>query len=186
MASFTGILKKLFGSKADRDLKQIKPILDKTLQAYERIDKLSDDQLRAESENIKKIIADRISENEKKKKEYRSQLEDLTLAPEEKERIASDIDKLTKRIDEQIEEVLADVLPDAFAIMKSTARRFKENSEIKVLASDRDRDLSTIADLGSIDGAYAIWKNSWFAGGNMITWDMVHYDVPRIGGIAFH
>ena len=186
MASFTGILKKLFGSKADRDLKQIKPILDKTLQAYERIDKLSDDQLRAESENIKKIIADRISENEKKKKEYRSQLEDLTLAPEEKERIASDIDKLTKRIDEQIEEVLADVLPDAFAIMKSTARRFKENSEIKVLASDRDRDLSTKADFVSIDGDYAIWKNSWLAGGNMMTWDMVHYDVQLIGGIVLH
>ncbi len=186
MAAFSGILKKLFGSKADRDLKQIKPILDKTLQAYDRIDKLTDDQLREESQKIRNIIADRISESEKQKKEYRLQLSDMTLAPEEKEKIASEIDKLTKKIDEQIEEVLADVLPDAFAIMKSTARRFKENKSIKVLATDADRDLSTKVDFVSIDGDYAIWQNSWLAGGNMMTWDMVHYDVQLIGGIVLH
>ena len=136
MGSFSGILKKLFGSKSDRDLKQIRPILDKTLAEYEKIDKLSDDQLREYSQNLKKIIADTISVNEAKKKELRGQLEDLTLAPEKKESIATEVDKLTKKIDEQIEEVLLKILPEAFAIMKSTARRFKENAQISVLATD--------------------------------------------------
>lgn len=186
MGSFSGILKKLFGSKSDRDLKQIRPILDKTLAEYEKIDKLSDDQLREYSQNLKKIIADTISVNEAKKKELRGQLEDLTLAPEKKESIATEVDKLTKKIDEQIEEVLLKILPEAFAIMKSTARRFKENAQISVLATDMDKDLSTRCDFVTIEGDKAIWKNSWMAGGNMITWDMVHYDVQLIGGIVLH
>ncbi len=186
MASFSGILKKLFGSKADRDLKQIQPILDKTLEAYKRIDILSDDDLRQETVRIKQIISGRIEDNEAKKKELRRSLEDMTLSPEEKERIATDVDKLTKRVDEQIEEVLLEVLPDAFAIMKSTARRFKENPYIKVLATEFDRDLSTQVDFVSIEGDYALWKNTWMAGGNPITWDMVHYDVQLIGGIVLH
>ena len=186
MATFTGLLQKFFGSKADRDLKLIKPILDKTLLSYNRIDVLTDDELRDESAKIRGVIADRIAEDEAKKREYRTQLEDMTLAPEVKERIATDIDKLAKKIDEKIEEVLLEVLPDAFAIMKSTARRFKENETIKVKAWDSDRELSIKADFVSIDGDYAIWKNSWLAGGNMVTWDMVHYDVQLIGGIVLH
>jgi preprotein translocase, SecA subunit len=186
MAAFSSLLKKLFGSKEDRDLKQIKPILDKTLEAYKRIDTLSDDQLRAESERLKKVIADKIAENEGKKKELRGKLEDLTLSPDEKESIATEIDKLTKRIDDQIEEVLLEILPDAFAIIRSTARRFKENATIKVLATDADRELSAKADFVTIEGDYAIWKNTWLAGGNPITWDMVHYEVQLIGGIVLH
>lgn len=186
MASFSGILKKLFGSKADRDLKLIQPILDKTLEAYKRIDILSDDELRGEAVKIRKIISDRIANSEAKKKELRGKLEDMTLAPDEKERIATEVDKLAKRIDEQIEEVLLEVLPDVFSIMKSTARRFKENTQIKVTATDFDRDLCTRVDFVSIDGDYAIWKNTWMAGGNPITWDMVHYDVQLIGGIVLH
>ena len=183
---FSDLLKKMFGSKADRDLKEIKPILNKTLAAYEKIDKISDDDLRAEAQRIKKVIADRIAADEAKKKGLRGQLEDLTLSPDEKERIATEVDKLTKKIDEQIEAVLMEVLPEAFAVMRSTARRFKENAEIRVLASESDRELSTKADFVTIEGDYAIWKNTWLAGGNPITWDMVHYEVQLIGGIVLH
>ncbi len=186
MVTFSGVLKKFFGTKSDRDLKLITPLLDKTLEAYKRIDNLTDDELRDESAKVRGVIADRISANETKKHEYRSQLEDTNLSPDEKENIATEVDKLAKKVDEQIEEVLLEVLPDVFAIMKSTARRFKENSTIKVKAWETDRDLSTKTDFVSIEGDYAIWKNTWMAGGNQITWDMVHYDVQLIGGIALH
>ena len=174
---FSDLLKKMFGSKADRDLKEIRPILNKALAAYEKIDKMSDDELRAEAQRIKKAIADRIAADEAKKKELRGKLEDMTLSPDEKERIATEVDKLTKKIDGIIETVLMEVLPEAFAVIRSTARRFKENATIKVLASDADRELSTKADFVTIEGDYAIWKNTWLAGGNPITWDMVHYEV---------
>ena len=186
MVSFSGFLKKMFGSKADRDMKAIQPILTKILAAYEKIDKLSDDDLRAEAQRIKGVIADRISANEKKKKGLREQLEDMGITADEKEKLATEVDNLAKKIDEQIEEVLMEVLPEAFAVMKSTARRFKENAQIKVLATDSDRDLAATKDFVTIEGDYAIWKNSWMAGGNMITWDMVHYDVQLIGGIVLH
>ena len=186
MVSFSGFLKKMFGSKADRDMKAIQPILTKILAAYEKIDKLSDDDLRAEAQRIKGVIADRISANEKKKKGLREQLEDMSITADEKEKLATEVDNLAKKIDEQIEEVLMEVLPEAFAVMKSTARRFKENAQIKVLATDSDRDLAATKDFVTIEGDYAIWKNSWMAGGNMITWDMVHYDVQLIGGIVLH
>ena len=176
----------MFGSKADRDMKAIQPILTKILSVYERIDKLSDDELRAEAQRIKGVIADRIAGDETKKRALRQQLEDMNISADEKERLATEVDNLAKKIDEQIEEVLMEVLPDAFAVMKSTARRFKENAQIKVLATDSDRDLAATKDFVSIDGDYAIWKNSWMAGGNMITWDMVHYDVQLIGGIVLH
>ena len=183
---FSDLLKKMFGSKADRDLKEIRPILNKALAAYEQIEKMSDDQLRAEAQRIKKVIADRIAADEAKKKELRGRLEDMTLSADEKERIATEVDKLTKKIDEQIEVVLMEVLPEAFAIMRSTARRFKENATIKVLATEADRELSTKADFVTIECDYAIWKNTWLAGGNPITWDMVHYEVQLIGGIVLH
>lgn len=186
MASFSGILKKMFGSKAERDLKQLQPILNKVLESYQRIDKLTDDQLREESGKIRQTIADRIRDNETQKKSLRMQLEDINISAEEKEKLATEVDRLVKKIDEQIEEVLMEVLPDAFAVMKSTARRFKENPVIRVRATDFDRDLSTRHDFVTIDGEYAEWKNTWMAGGNPITWDMVHYDVQLIGGIVLH
>ena len=176
----------MFGSKADRDMKAIQPILTKILASYERIDKLSDDDLRAEAQRIKGVIAERIAVNEAKKKSLRAQLEDINISADEKEKLATEVDNLTKKIDEQIEAVLMEVLPDAFAVMKSTARRFKEKETIKVLASDSDRDLAATKDFVTIEGDYAYWKNSWMAGGNMITWDMVHYNVQLIGGIVLH
>ena len=186
MASINGLLKKLFGSKAERDMKQIQPILAKVLAAYDRIDRLSDDELRSETDRIRKVIQDRISADEAQKKDLRAQLEDVTIPVEKKEALATEVDKLTKKIDEEIEEALNEVLPDAFAVMKSTARRFKENEVIEVTATDMDREFSAKHDYVRIDGDKAYWSHTWMAGGNPTTWDMVHYDVQLIGGIVLH
>lgn len=186
MASVINVIGKIFGSKADRDLKQLTPYVDKILREYERIDKLDHDELRLETEKIRQIIRDHIEEDEKAKAALREQLEDVEIEVEKKESLATEVDKLTKKIDEKIEEILNDVLPAAFAIMKSTARRFKENKTITVTATDFDRQLSTNKDHVEIHGDNAVWRNTWMAGGNMITWDMVHYDVQLIGGVVLH
>jgi preprotein translocase subunit SecA len=186
MASVINVIGKIFGSKADRDLKQLTPYVDKILREYERIDKLDHDELRLETEKIRQIIRDHIEEDEKAKAALREQLEDVEIEVEKKETLATEVDKLTKKIDEKIEEILNDVLPAAFAIMKSTARRFKENKTITVTATDFDRQLSTNKDHVEIHGDNAVWRNTWMAGGNMITWDMVHYDVQLIGGVVLH
>ena len=186
MAIITGLLKRFFGTKADRDLKEIQPVVDKIKAIYTVIDKLSNDELREESNKLRRLIAERISEDETRKKEIRSQLEDVKIDVSEKEALATEVDKLTKKIDEKLEEVLLEVLPTAFAIMKSTARRFKENSIIEVTATGMDRDLSAKHDFVSIEGDKAKWQNNWMAGGNRIIWDMVHYDVQLFGGVVLH
>ncbi|MBR2135216.1 MAG: preprotein translocase subunit SecA [Bacteroidales bacterium] len=186
MGSFANVLKKVFGSKEERDMKAIKPVLAQVLKEYDRVDKLSDDELREESRRIKGIIHDRVAADVGRRVEVRRQLEDVNIETKEKERLAAEDDKLKKKINDEVEVVLDEVLPVAFAIMKSTARRFKENETIKVRATDFDKDLSTRADYVEIDGETAIWHNKWVAGGNRITWDMVHYDVQLIGGIVLH
>ena len=186
MAFINNLLKKVFGSKAERDMKEIKPILAKVLAAYERIDRLTHDELRAEAERLKRVIRERIAEDETRKHALREQLEDVNIAVDQKESIATEVDKLTKIVDEKIEQVLMEILPEAFAVMKSTARRFKENSEIVVSASEMDREFTTKHEYVTIDGDKAIWKNTWMAGGNPMVWDMVHYDVQLIGGIVLH
>ena len=186
MSTLSDILKKLFGSKEERDLKAIKPILNKVLSEYDRVDALSDNELREETNKIRKIIRDRISSDVESRKALKIKLEDVEISAREKEKLAAEDDRLKKKINEDVEVVLNEVLPVAFAIMKSTARRFKENETIRVNATEFDKDLSTRFDYVEIDGDTAIWHNSWVAGGNMITWDMVHYDVQLIGGIVLH
>ncbi|HBY02224.1 MAG TPA: preprotein translocase subunit SecA [Rikenellaceae bacterium] len=186
MAIITGLLKRFFGTKADRDLKEIQPVVDKITEIYTVIDKLTNDELREESNKLRTLIAERISEDETRKKEIRGQLEDVKIDVSEKEALATEVDKLTKKIDEELEEILLEVLPTAFAIMKSTARRFKENSVIEVTATVMDRDLSAKHDFVSIEGDKAKWQNNWMAGGNRIIWDMVHYDVQLFGGVVLH
>ena len=186
MALINNLLKKVFGSKAERDMKEIKPILAKVLAAYERIDRFSNDELRAEAERLKRVIRERIAEDENRKHSLREQLEDVNIAVDKKESIATEVDKLTKIVDEKIEQVLMEILPEAFAVMKSTARRFKENSEIVVTASEMDREFTTKHEYVTVEGDKAIWKNTWVAGGNPMVWDMVHYDVQLIGGIVLH
>jgi preprotein translocase subunit SecA len=167
-------------------MKEIKPILAKVLAAYERIDRFSNDELRAEAERLKRVIRERIAEDENRKHSLREQLEDVNIAVDKKESIATEVDKLTKIVDEKIEQVLMEILPEAFAVMKSTARRFKENSEIVVTASEMDREFTTKHEYVTVEGDKAIWKNTWVAGGNPMVWDMVHYDVQLIGGIVLH
>ena len=180
------LLKKLFGSKAERDVKQITPTLKLVLAAYDRIDKLSDDDLRAESAALREKVRAYTAAEEEKVAQIREQLSDPEMEVSRKEKLATELDELTKTIDKKIEEILDQVLPEAFAIVKSTARRFKENEKIRVKATDFDRDLSAKHDFVNVDSDYALWRNSWMAGGNVITWDMVHYDVQLIGGIVLH
>lgn len=179
------IIKKVFGSKSERDMKQVKPILEKVLAAYKDIDKLSNDELRARTEELKKKIRDREEPFEKRIAEIKEHLEsDIPVS--EKEKLATESDKLVKEEDEEIEKVLNEILPEAFAIMKSTARRFAQNPVVEVTANDFDRNLSTSRDFVKIEGDKALWQNHWIAGGNEVTWDMVHYDVQIIGGIVLH
>jgi len=183
--TLAGIFKKLFGTKAERDMKAIQPTLAKVLKAYEEIDRLSNDELRARSAALRELIKERTLEDENRVAEIKALLEG-DIPVEEKEKLADESDKLVKSIDETIEKVLEEILPEAFAIVKSTARRFAENESIKVTATDFDRDLSATKDFVEIDGDAAIYHNHWIAGGNEITWDMVHYDVQLIGGIVLH
>ncbi|HPB89182.1 MAG TPA: preprotein translocase subunit SecA, partial [Bacteroidales bacterium] len=182
----SSIIRKLFGTKSDRDLKQLKPILNNIHNAYSRIDALSDDDLRSESAAIRAKVLDYVAEDEARVVSIREQLEDVEIAVSEKEKLATELDELIKKIDKKLEEVLNQVLPETFAIVKSTARRFKENPVIRVKATQFDRDLSATHDFVTIKGDIAEWKNSWMAGGNMITWDMVHYDVQLYGGAVLH
>lgn len=183
--AIASILKKVFGSKADRDLKQIRPVLNKVLEAYGPIDKLSNDELRAKTEELKARLRECEAPFEKRIAEIKAKL-DEDIPVHEKESLATESDKLVKEEDAEIEKVLEEILPEAFAIMKSTARRFKENATIEVSANDFDRSLSINHDFVHIEGDKAIYQNHWIAGGNEVTWDMVHYDVQLIGGIVLH
>ncbi len=183
--SFASVIGKVFGSKADRDYKAVKPILQKILAVYPEIDALSNDELRARSAALRQKLAEVEAPFENRIAEIKEELnKDIPVS--EKEKLADESDKLVKDEDEAIEKSLAEMLPEAFAIMKSTARRFKENESVVVSATQFDKDLSVRHDFVTIDGDKAVYHNHWMAGGNEITWDMVHYDVQLIGGIALH
>ena len=183
--SFTDVFKKLFGTKADRDMKEIRPTLNKVLEAYKEIDLLDDDALRARCQSLKDKIQAAIAADENRIAQIKEELE-KEIPLKQKEALATEQDKLVKKVDEIIEKVLDEILPEAFAIMKSTARRFAQNEIIRVKATQFDRDLSTTKEFVTIEGDYAVWQNHWLAGGNEMTWDMVHYDVQLIGGIVLH
>ncbi|MBQ3711306.1 MAG: preprotein translocase subunit SecA, partial [Bacteroidales bacterium] len=177
-------LRKIFGSKADRDYRAVKPTLDKILRKYEEIDKLSNDELRARSAALRDYMRGIEQPFEDRAAQIRLEL-DGDIPVDQKEALATESDKLVKDEDEAIEKGLTEILPEAFAIMKSTARRLAEG-DVVVTANDFDRDLAISHDFVSIDGENAVWHNAWEAGGNLLKWDMVHYDVQLIGGIALH
>ena len=183
--ALANLIKSVFGSKAERDYKAVKPILDKVLASYETIDKLSDDELRAHSARLRQHMIDVEAPFENRIAEIKAKLdEDLPIS--EKVKLAEESDKLVKDEDDAIEKALAEILPEAFAIVKSTARRFTENETITVTANDFDRELSLDKDFVHIEGDKAIYHNHWMAGGNDVKWSMVHYDVQIVGGIALH
>ncbi len=183
--SLASIISSVFGSKAERDYKAVKPILQKILDIYPEIDRLSNDELRARSASLRKYLTEVEAPFEQRISDIREELDkDIPIA--EKEKLANESDKLVKEEDEAIEKALESILPEAFAIVKSTARRFTENETIVVTANDFDRNLSVKHDFVSIEDDKAVYYNHWVAGGNEIKWDMIHYDVQLIGGIALH
>ena len=186
MEIVASLIKLFFGSKADKDRKQIEPYLEKIKAVCPSIEALSNDELRARSEALKKQIADFIARDEADIVELKAKLELPETSLEEKERISKEIDETTKRIDEKIEEKLDEILPEAFAIMKDTARRFAQNDEVVVTANDFDRDLAAEKDFVRIEGDKAGYANHWMAGGNDLKWDMIHYDVQLFGGVVLH
>lgn len=182
-----GIIKKMLGDKSTRDLKTIKPMLDKTLEAYEIIKELDNDSLREKTNEFKQLIADHIAGEKDEVEALRKQAEDSPdMESAEKEKIYEQIDKLEKLQYEKTEELLNEILPEAFSVIKEVARRFKENELIEVTATEMDKGMAAKRDHIEIKGDKAYYRNSWQAGGNLITWDMVHYDVQLIGGIVLH
>ena len=180
------VIKTFFGTKSDKDRKEIQPYVDRILALYPQIDALSNDELRARSAALRRDIAEEIRPDEERITELKGILEQPETSLEDKERHSREIDKLTKDIDDKIEKKLDEILPEAFAIMKSTARRFAENPTIEVTATPFDRDLAATKDFVTIEGDKAVYSNSWVAGGNTVTWDMVHYDVQLFGGVVLH
>ena len=180
------VIKTFFGTKSDKDRKEIQPYVDRILALYPQIDALSNDELRARSAALRRDIAEEIRPDEERITELKGILEQPETSLEDKERHSREIDKLTKDIDDKIEKKLDEILPEAFAIMKSTARRFAENPTIEVTATQFDRDLAATKDFVTIEGDKAVYSNSWVAGGNTVTWDMVHYDVQLFAGVVLH
>ncbi len=186
MGFIDSALGKLFGNKADRDLKELSPYLGQIKLEYDRITQLTTDELRGESDKLKQKIQDHIQAEKDEVSSLKEKIENGKLSVNEKEEIYDKIDKIESDIDDKIEEVLDQILPTAFAVVKDTARRFTENDELEVTASQFDRDLAPHYDNVQIDGEKAVYFNSWLAGGTEITWNMVHYDVQLIGGTVLH
>ena len=181
-----GIIKLLFGSKADKDRKEVQPYIDRIKAVYPTIEKLTNDELRAHSAGLMRQITDHIADDEARIVEMKARLEQPATSLDEKEKISKEIDTTTKRIDEKIEEVLDRILPEAFAIMKDTARRFAQNDTVVVTATAFDRELAAEKEFVTIEGDKAVYATHWTAGGNDLKWDMVHYDVQLFGGVVLH
>ena len=186
MDILSSLIKLVFGSKAERDRKEIVPYVEKIKEIYPKISQLSNDELREHSAALRKRIADYIAEDEQHLVEQKALLEFDDRPLNEKEKISKDIDTTLKRIDEKIEEILNQILPEAFAIMKDTARRFAESESVEVTANDFDRNLAAVKDFVTIEGDKAVYTTHWTAGGNDIRWDMVHYDCQLFGGVVIH
>ncbi len=181
---FNEILSSIFGNKATRDMKEIKPWVDKVKAAYPEVAALDNDALRAKTEELKAYIRNSATEQRAKVEELKASVESTEL--EEREELFAQIDKIEKEILDIYEKALDEVLPVAFSIVKETAKRFSENEEIIVTATDFDRHLAATKDFVRIEGDKAIYQNHWMAGGNDTLWNMVHYDVQLFGGVVLH
>lgn len=185
MSFLDSVLKVFVGDKSKKDVKEIQPIVDKIKALEKDFEALSLDELRAKTTEFKAKIAEALSE-------VNAQIESLTKEADEseditrKEDIYAEIDALKDKAYEISEKVLNDILPEAFATVKETAKRFVHNPELKVKASSFDREISAEKDYVRLEDDYAIWSNSWDAAGKPVTWDMIHYDVQLIGGVAMH
>ncbi len=187
LGSLTNTLKKIFGDKSEKDIKEISPLVKKVNEIFAGLESESNDALRARTEALKAQIK---KDTEKQEEEIASLTKQVDDNPKmdiaEKEAIFSQVDKIKEEVDAQIEKTLLDILPEAFALVKETARRFKENDSLEVTATDFDKDLAAERSSIEINGDKAVWQSSWLAAGSEISWDMVHYDVQLIGGVALH
>src|SRR5688572_6590256 len=181
------LIAKLFGTKSEKDIKRVMPLVEQTKQEGERIKSLSHDDLRAETKKIQEEINQELKGIDNQLAALHAKIaEDQSLDINDKESIFGQIDKLEEDRNKDLEKVLLKVLPRAFAIVRETARRFKENEYLEVTAQDFDRTISATRENVKIDGDRARWANKWMAAGNMVTWDMVHYEVQLIGGAVLH
>ena len=183
---FNNFLKSLFGDKSTRDMKLIQPLVEKVKAAYPEVQALSNDELRAKTKEIQKYVQDAAKEQKEQIDALKAKIEDTPI--DEREVIFNEIDKLDKEALEIYEKALDEVMPVAFSIVKETARRFAENEETIVTATDFDRELAgdPAKDFITIDGDKAIYHNHWTAGGNDLKWEMIHYDVQLFGGEVLH
>ncbi len=186
MSILASIIQNFFGSKSEKDIKEIQPIVDNIPGEYEKLIKLTNDELRKLSNDLKIKVRSSIFSEEEQKKELKAKIEDPDLDIKEKEKLYAQIDKIEETIEEKLNKILDEVLPLAFAIIKDTARRFYESEEIEVTANDNDRYLATTRSSIKIRGDKAVYLNHWIAGGNEIKWDMIHYDCQLIGGVVLH
>ena len=181
---FNEFLSSIFGNKSTRDMKEIKPWVEKIKAAYPEIEALDNDALRAKTEELKKYIRESATDERAKVEELKASIESTEL--EDREEVFAQIDKIEKEILEKYEKALEEVLPVAFSIVKATAKRFTENEEIVVTATEFDRHLAATKDFVRIEGDKAIYQNHWNAGGNDTVWNMIHYDVQLFGGVVLH
>ena len=184
--NFTKILKSLFGDKSTRDMKLIQPFVEKVKAVSPNIEKLDNDALRARTQEIRKHIQESVTEQRAQIDQLKAKIEDTPI--DERADIFAQIDKIEKEILDIFEEKLNEVMPEVFAIVKETAKRFATNEETVVTATDFDRELAADPrkDFITIDGDKAIYHNHWTAGGNDLKWEMVHYDVQLFGGVVLH
>lgn len=186
MSIVNQVLKGLFGSKSDRDLKILQPIVDNVKQYEPAIAALTNDELRQKSVDFRKILQDEVADLKAEVLSVKQQIEHGDVPLDDQEALYTQIDSLNDEINKRMDAMLDRLMPEAFAVMRETARRFKANDEVEVTASDLDRQLAMTNDHIEIRGDKAYWKNNWMAAGNRITWDMVHYDVQLIGGAVLH
>ena len=186
MDILSSIIKFFFGSKADKDRKEIEPYVEKIKAIYPTIQALDNDGLRARSAALRADIAAFIQPEEERIVALKVELEKEGVSLNDKERLSKEVDSLVEEIDKKIEIKLDEILPEAFAIMKDTARRFAEAETVEVTANAFDRSLATSKDFVNIDGDKAIYNTSWVAAGNTVRWDMVHYDCQLFGGVVLH
>ena len=182
--NINALISKLFGNKSDHDMREIQPYVEEIKKVYEEIDLLDNDSLRKHTKTLQEKVQHCADDLREEINGIKAKIEDTPI--ENRADLFNHIDKLEKDVLERMEVALDEVMPEAFAIMKSTARRFSENETVEVTATDFDRELAATHDFVEIDGEKAIYHNHWVAGGNETVWDMVHYDVQLFGGVVLH
>ncbi|MCS6834268.1 MAG: preprotein translocase subunit SecA, partial [Flammeovirgaceae bacterium] len=183
----TKVLTKLFGTKSEKDIREIKPIVEKINAIYSELAKISDDELRAKTQTLREIIANKLAKIDTELKSLHQQIADYPeMEIRQKDSIFQRIDKLEEERNVELDKVLDEILPEAFAIVRETARRLKENGKLVVKATPHDEWIAARKPHVKIENGMATWSNRWIVAGHEITWDMVHYDVQLIGGIVLH